>query len=686
MPGELGAQVKKADKNPITKNEDGSIVINLPNEDVPVEFLVRWIVDNGPEEYRGKVILYDKNLFARQTIKLIAGPKGQPLKVPNEKVLFHTLETYLAFEGFSLIPTKYAVRVVKANQAKEEALKWRGKEKLDDGLGDSDRLIAQVVPLNHVPVTEVLQVLNTFKDPKITNIQPIRQNNTLFIIDRESRLKMYMGIIDLLDREGDEVETSIIEVKYSSASYLKTKLIQPLLTQKQSTRRRIVSQQQIKPLVIADERTNSLIVSALPEDIEEVKELVKQIDMEVTTEGHANIQFYKLKNSKAKEIAATLSKLYSRTQIRGKQKHSIKTAELNIVPDENINALLIINASKEEYQDLKKIIEELDVKRNQVLIIGTIMEVSQSKLSELAVELAAIDQTKISESRTFAPFAGTATGISSVSIDPPGRVPGIPSGGMISGLTYGSPTALPFLLQAAATDGEIEQLAQPSVMANDNESATIEILSEVPYDTNTVNTEGNVTATTFGGYLQSGITLKITPHINSDHYLILEVEQNVSQFDFSQTSSSGRPGKNSRKAITTVTVPNRGTVVIGGLTKDTNDKSVSKVPFLGDIPILGHLFRRTNKRKEKRNLYIFISPIIMTSFEELQQYADIKEHTINKKSKIKLNLKDAVIVPKMPEDGAMLELPEKAEEIQEEPEESPMRRNQGDQRMERRRG
>lgn len=138
----------------------------------------------------------------------------------------------------------------------------------------------------------------------------------------------------------------------------------------------------------------------------------------------------------------------------------------------------------------------------------------------------------------------------------------------------------------------------------------------IPYDTKTLSPDGNITSITFGGYLDASIKLKITPHISENDYLRLEIEQTVEQF-FSSAYSETRPGKTTRNAKTTVTIPDKDTVIIGGLTRDTVGKTMKKIPLLGDIPLLGVLFRWTKDETKKTHLCIFITPGIIKQFTDL---------------------------------------------------------------------
>ena len=334
--------------------------------------------------------------------------------------------------------------------------------------------------------------------------------------------------------------------------------------------------------------------------------------------------------------------------------------------EKTINALLVIGADNDEYKYMQEIVELLDKRRDQVMIIGTIVEMSETKAWDLAIELAAINASKINSAGTANPYGATNFGRSTISLDgdKPGRVPN-PNSALLTGFTYGSQEALPFILNASQTDSEVNSIAQPSITANDNQQATINIERSVPYETTTTGT--NQVTSSNVNFTKAPISLQIKPTINApdrvdaEKYVILEVNVNVTTLDFSQLSSGGSPGTNSRVATTVVTVPDKGVVVIGGLSGFSSDKGEKKVPVLGDIPLIGNLFKSQNRNKTKSNIYIFLSPNIMTNFREAEDYArekgvlfdtdkkfysELKNRVWNNNTRNSNNLRDSDFYPK----------------------------------------
>jgi general secretion pathway protein D len=307
---------------------------------------------------------------------------------------------------------------------------------------------------------------------------------------------------------------------------------------------------------------------------------------------------------------------------------SAKKPQLTITVDKNTNALIIM-ASPEMYTEMEKLIRDLDIRKAQVLIEAAIVELSMDKMVQLGIELADVTTPKANPTG----FGGTSFGLSSQTTDATtgtiGRTPAQTTG-LTVGIWKQTVGNIPALLQASQTDAGIDVKAAPRLLTNDNAQASIDISEEIPTESSIIGPDGRVTQTTAGPSLTTGVTLNITPHISEHNYLRLELEQTVGEF-VANAYSQTLPAKTTRKAKTVVTVPDRETVIIGGLTKDRKTTTVSKVPLLGDIPIIGLLFQSKKDQITKDNLCIFITPHIIKQFSELTEETEKYRQTVEPK-------------------------------------------------------
>jgi type II secretory pathway component GspD/PulD (secretin) len=217
------------------------------------------------------------------------------------------------------------------------------------------------------------------------------------------------------------------------------------------------------------------------------------------------------------------------------------------------------------------------------------------------------------------PFLNPGAGTAGASITPSGGVFGI----------FDDDLNVPFFVALLQRTTKSNLVSMPSVLTNDNEQSTITFSRQVATQTFQTTVAGTDN-TGFGGYQEAKIELIISPHISNDNYVRMEVELTVEAFVGVQISPTIPPDKTSRKLVGSVTVRSGKTVVIGGLIQDNCTDRVSQVPYLGDIPILGEMFKRTEKLNEKDTLYVFITPTIFTGFEELEEVSYEKKLEIHK--------------------------------------------------------
>ncbi len=415
------------------------------------------------------------------------------------------------------------------------------------------------------------------------------------------------------------------------------------------------NQEKPEPKLIADGRTNSLVIYAVDSDMNEIKRLIAALDTKLQ-ETTSNMRIYRLKNTNADDMEQTLRDILGQSRGRstgtgirpsapgagGPTTSNELGQEVTVVADPNTNSL-IITCTRTRYEEIEPIIRELDRRRPQVLVQAAIAELSDTDLQNIAVELTGIQGgdpryrvgaatgfglSTISTGATTGTGGGTGGGggtpgtSTTSSLDSLLRVPFLGASGIgFSGLAAGifdNDLNVPLLVNLLKTNTKVNLLSNASVLTNDNEESRIKVGNEIPTSQNSFDPSGQ-SRTGFQDYQEANLELTISPHISNDNYLRLEIHLLVEAFQGAGSAAAGLPPpKTTREFQGSVTVPNGKTVVIGGLVQDNTADTVSKVPFFGDIPLVGELFKSTSTQVEKRTLYLFVTPTILSDFKTLE--------------------------------------------------------------------
>lgn len=401
--------------------------------------------------------------------------------------------------------------------------------------------------------------------------------------------------------------------------------------------------------ITVDTRTNTLIITDIGENIKKIIEIIDKIDK--PSPVGEEIRVFKLENANAEEIAQVLTQiLQGTTQARTTTTTSTVrrgapaaqtpvTTPTAIVPVRTISTTsqfqvvavkatnsIIVYADPRDFETIEKIIKELDVLPKQVLIEALIAEVSFDKMKELGVEWA---YTEKFDGETYTGIVGTNLGTiinyAKTGVPPSGLSIGVYKGEFTFPLSVGA------LINLYAQDTQFNILSTPQIVTTDNQEAIINVSENIPYLKETrfyaysTGQTGDIVKSY--DYKDVGIILKITPQISQDKYVKLKISQEVTKL----IESGEAPITAKRLADTTLIIPNGKTVVLGGLLRNDSQKTVSKVPFLGDIPLLGRLFRKDTTKEVKTNLMIFITPRIISSFEEAEKIKEEKEKIMKEK-------------------------------------------------------
>jgi general secretion pathway protein D len=504
-----------------------------------------------------------------------------------------------------------------------------------------------------ISVDEAYQVFLTALDLK--GFTAVTENKVIKIFpSREAKQSGVSVVTEAKPLPPDEnYETRIVRLKYVSATEI-ARLIAPLISKDGSS--------------IPYSQTNALILTDVRSNMAKLLSLIGELDME-SPKGKGGIYVYYLQNASAEDMAKVLANLTSRIPAKPPAGQPPQEAVvhfeggISITADKATNSLIIM-ASPEDYERLTSIIERLDVKRKQVFVEAAIVEMSLDKTRELGIEW----RTTENPSATGYTIAGgtilAPTGIKDFSVNPL-NVNGLIVAGVKGFLPDGKTLNVGALLRAFQADTGVNILSTPNILTLDNQEAKIIVGQNVPFITGTSQTAGgNVQATI--ERKDVGIQLKITPHTTESDLIRLDLYQEISSLGGSVPVGPDQevPITNKRAVETSVVVRNNETVVIGGLIKDDLTVTERKVPILGDLPLLGYLFRYQSKQKGKTNLILFLTPHIIRDSEALGEISNEKRKRAEEfREKYHFELKDDFIL-NPPPDGQQQDSQQLQQDIQ----------------------
>lgn len=521
----------------------------------------------------------------------------------------------------------------------------------------TDSYVTRLISLDNISAADMANAIKGLVS-KSGNLFAYPATNTLIITDSGTNIDRLMKLIKELDQEGPQEVVEIIPVYYADASDVAQKVLQLFEIQKaaparQTARRGTAPElEELKEVskIIADERTNSIIVLASKRAIERVVKLIEKLDMPLDVGDTGKVHVHYLKYANAADLAATLSSMTSGMASQPQPKAVPATKEgaasagptvahfeggISIAADEATNAL-VITATARDYETLvKELISKLDIPRRQVFLEAVVMELTIANRGQYGVQayggggsgsVLGFGQTFGAVGSLFNPqsffstggLLGGAIGRDTISIETP------VSGGGTQTVSIPAFSAFLNLLQTYA---DTNVVSTPNVLTLDNEEAEITVTRK-EYATSTTATSTGVISTT-PTPLETGLTLKITPQISEGDVVRLKIEHELSNFEERQQDAIASPER-SRKINTTVMAADGQTVVLGGLMQDVVSHTKSKVPILGDIPILGWLFRQSSSRSDKQNLLIFITPHVI---RDPSDFSEVMKRKIDQRNR-----------------------------------------------------
>ncbi|HEX5513688.1 MAG TPA: type II secretion system secretin GspD, partial [Gammaproteobacteria bacterium] len=444
-------------------------------------------------------------------------------------------------------------------------------------------------------------------------------------------------IVARVDQAGDD-EIEVIPLQYASAAEL-VRLVSGL---RQGVDPNLGPGTQIS--IAADERTNSLLLSGDKSERLRIRALVAHLDTPVEAGGETQVVY--LRYAKAKDLVPVLTGVSEKMQeAQGQQQPGAgggtqaaaaaagtprrPRTDISIEAHEPTNSL-VITASPDLQRSLLSVIRQLDIRRAQVLIEAAVAEIADSKGRDLGVEAVAFD-SKNGVPAFSSLFSSIPGGVRDLLGVTQGGEPFFNPSGLGSGTTaaigsFGSRYKFGFLLRALANSSQANVLSTPSLLTLDNQEAEIRVARTVPFVTGQFTNEGLNATNPFQTISREdvGLILKIKPQINEGNSVLLEISQEVSNLEATATTNATDRITNKRSVTTSVLVEDGQLVALGGLIDETVNQTEQKVPLLGDIPLVGNLFKSRSSTKERRNLMLFLQPSVLREEYSASAYSSRK--------------------------------------------------------------
>ncbi|WP_455212708.1 type II secretion system secretin GspD [Kaarinaea lacus] len=588
----------------------------------------------------------------------------------SQREIYQVFLTVLDVHGYTAVPSGKIIKIIPDADAKHAGMPTAD----DDDPGKGDEAVTRVVQIDHVNAAQLVPILRPLVPPQ-GHLAAYPQSNVLIVSDRARNIERILKIIRRVDQPTSG-EIEIIQVENASAA----DLVRVLNTLEQQAGKG--QAQTERPILVADERTNSILVGGERSERLQIRAIISHLDTPSEVEGDTHVIYLRYANAKdlvpvltgvaeeaKKTVAAQPGAAKGAPRPAGGQNQPI----FNIQADESSNAL-VITAPPALFKSLESVIRQLDVRRAQVLVEAIIAEVSLERSSQLGIEwfFDGRNSNKPVGAINFSGAGAAAANITSTVTDnasstevATGLASLIGQGATIAFGTFNSDSFnFAAVLKALEGDGDTNILSTPSIVTLDNEEAEIFVGEEVSIPTGSFTSTGTVTQPTnpFTTFDRKpvGINLKVKPQINEGDTILLNIEQSIDAFK-SGSAGSQDIVTSQRKINTSVLVDNGKVLVLGGLVQDNLIENNQSVPFFGDIPIIGALFRSSSTQKVKTNLMVFLRPLVMRDSRQgllltNDKYNYLRELQLQSRSEESYLLPDEP-APLLPEFDSQLELP-----------------------------
>lgn len=601
--------------------------MSLDFKDVELRDLIKTI-----SEMTGRNFVYDEQVRGKVTV---ISPKSM-----SKEEAYQLFLTVLNVKGFTLVPSGKVNKIVPVQNARLNNLPVTEAE--------GENYVTRLLTLKFADAQALATTVLNPLIPKTSNLTVYEPTNTLILTDSAANIDRLVEIIAKLDLPAALDRLEIFTLKNASADEI-AKIVNTLLSKQNSPRsrsRKVATAQDQPGQIIAYPRTNSLLAIASEDELNLIRNLIETLDI-AGEQDRSNINVYYLKNADAEELAKTLNEIMTgkktaaataRQQPGAPVVPNQPSGPLVITADKPTNSLLI-SAEPVELAQIKQVIEKLDIRRNQVYVEALILELSMDATRDIGVSLQGAAEVNGNGVMLGTSNLNTGSvGLGSITPNESGALPllaqtvqGLMLGGMFNPITIDradgtsmTVPALSALIQLSQISKDVNILSAPRLLTTDNEEAEIIVGSNVPIITNRLTDTGGSSGLATSVSIERkdvALTLRFTPQVTEDNLVRLNVFEEMTDIAGTQVGNVNDVGPTftKRQLRNTVIAENGKTVVLGGLIGTNVQATDSKVPLLGDLPLLGWLFRSKSTKSTKTNLLIFMTPRVIRTAAEMSE-------------------------------------------------------------------
>jgi len=591
---------------------DASVNFNFDQVEIPV--LIKLV-----GEMTGRRFVVGDDIVGRVTVVT-------PQRIPVKEA-YPLLLSILESRGITVVEQGGVSQVV---LLPERAVAGAAVVTSDEASKESVGLVTRLIHVNHVNVAELRRLLEPLvRGGKSGALAAFPPTNHLIVTDTAESVRNLERIIAELDKPGAARLVDVVLLKHASPDDLARQLVAAMRGSETSGDKVSRHLQQVgdglsslptEVVVVPSPRANSIILVGTPVQLNEMRDIIARMDVESPT-GYGRLNAIFLRYLSAEDAAKSLNALLAKSD---KEKRSPIAIEHNTA-----NNALIVDATQQDFEYLRKLVEQLDQIPQQVMVEVLLAEVAVGRAIDLGVRLQTVDQPKDGSTTAL----GTSRPGASDSVADFIKSGAFPQGlafGVAHG-TYTDPISgsivpnLPILVEALAQNRDVKILSNVPLWAQNNSEAVVSVVDNIPILRSTIEGGSGTARDVIQNIdrLDVGIKLKLTPHVNPDGEVTLNLNPSIEAItDQGPSGTQFAPTIAKREVSTTITVPNKATVVISGLIREDRIQVVNKVPILGDIPLIGFLFRSKSDKTQRTNLLIFVTPHIVTDIKMAQ---DLKE-------------------------------------------------------------
>lgn len=589
---------------PLGAQPQGEAYVNFNFDQVEIPVLIKLV-----GEMTGRRFVVGEEITGRVTVVT-------PQRIPVREA-YPLLLSILESRGLSVVERGGVHHVIALPDRAVQTAPVVGPE---DQPAEGAGVVTRVIRVQHVGVAELRRLLEPLvRGGKAGAIAAFPPTNHLIVTDTAENIRAIEKIVAELDRPGSARIVEVIELQHASPEDVARQVVAAMRAGATAGERVQRHLQQVGEgmatlpadvVVVPSPRANSLLLVGTPVQLNELRDIVKRLDVPARS-GYGRLHAIFLRYLTAEDAAKSLNALLQKADKE-------QRAPIAIEPNPANNAL-IIDASPQDFEFVRALIEKLDQIPQQVLVEVLLAEVAVGRNLDLGVRLATVDEPKEGSTTAIGVSRPSETDALAQFIEkgvfPQGLAIGVARGTVLDPRTGNAVPNVPLLIEALAKSRDVKILSNVPLWAQNNSEASVSVVDNIPILRSTIE-GGSGTARDIIQNIDRidvGIKLKVTPHVNPDGEITLKLNPSIEAIvDQGPPGTTFAPTIAKREVSTTVTVPNGATVVISGLIREDRVEAINKVPVLGDIPLLGFFFRSKGQRTQRTNLLIFVTPRIVT--------------------------------------------------------------------------